>query len=157
MYKSIKCYRSEYNRYGNSASTRLRAHVDSICRCRKKKEIRPRGWRHRDTHVDRKLYTHIVYSVVSFLHRILWHLARLRVIIKRHCLSLFLFIFHFILCNSLLAHDSNIFPRCLHFWFSLSRKKRDCLFYIHNCYFYRVSIVDNDWRIRQFDADVRKY
>lgn len=131
MYKSIKCYRSEYNRYGNSASTRLRAHVDSICRCRKKKEIRPRGWRHRDTHVDRKLYTHIVYSVVSFLHRILWHLARLRVIIKRHCLSLFLFIFHFILCNSLLAHDSNIFHAACTFGFHfLEKNVTVCFIYI---------------------------
>lgn len=128
MYKSIKCYRSEYNRYGNSASTRLRAHVDSICRCRKKKEIRPRGWRHRDTHVDRKLYTHIVYSVVSFLHRILWHLARLRVIIKRHCLSLFLFIFHFILCNSLLAHDSNIFHAACTFGFHFLEKNVTVLY-----------------------------
>lgn len=51
------------------------------------------------------------------------------------------------------------FPCCLHFWFSLSWKKCGCFFYIHNCYFHinRVSTVDNDWRIRQFNADVRKY
>lgn len=98
------------------------------------------------------------YSILrrKFFYRILWHLTPPRDHQTSLSFSFFFFIsFSVIPCWQWFEY----FPRCLHFWFSLSRKKRGCSFYIHNCYFhvYRVSTVDNDWRIRQFNADVRKY